>query len=107
MVMPDRSWSNSDYRYGYQGSEINKEIYNNGNQYTTEFRQLDPRFGRWFSLDPVFQPHQSPYNSMNGDPINLNDPLGDAPGEYTKTVTNGKEGNHTEAANILASSLDG
>ena len=67
------------YRYGYQGSEINTETHNNSNQYTTEFRQLDARFGRWFSPDPVFQEHQSPYNSMNGNPINLNDPNGDSP----------------------------
>ena len=50
-----------------------------GNQYTTEFRQLDARFGRWFSPDPVFFAHQSPYNSMDGNPINLNDPNGDNP----------------------------
>ena len=47
-----------------------------GNSYTTEFRQLDPRLGRWFSVDPVFQPWQSPYTSMNNNPICLNDPLG-------------------------------
>jgi len=78
MAMPGRNWKSTTdkYRYGYQGSEINIETDNGaGNQYTTEFRQLDSRFGRWFSPDPVFQPHQSPYNSMNGDPVNLNDPL--------------------------------
>ena len=65
------------YRYGYQGSEINTETHNNSNQYTTQFRQLDARFGRWFSTDPVFLPHQSPYNSMDGDPINGTDVYGD------------------------------
>lgn len=48
-----------------------------GNSYTTEFRQLDPRLGRWFSPDPVFQPWQSPYTSMDNDPINLTDVMGD------------------------------
>lgn len=28
------------------------------------------------TVDPVFQPWQSPYNSMDGDPININDVLG-------------------------------
>jgi RHS repeat-associated protein len=44
------------YRYGYQGSEMDNEVNGNGNSYTTEFRQLDPRLGRWMSVDPVFQP---------------------------------------------------
>ena len=74
--------SNSIYfkthdRYFYQGSEMDKELKGDGNSYTTTFRQLDPRLGRWMSLDPVFQPHQSPYNSMDNNPILLNDPLGD------------------------------
>ena len=74
--------TNSNYfkthdRYFYQGSEMDKELKGDGNSYTTTFRQLDPRLGRWMSLDPVFQPHQSPYNSMDNNPILLNDPLGD------------------------------
>jgi RHS repeat-associated protein len=56
---------------------MDKELKGDGNSYTTTFRQLDPRLGRWMSLDPVFQPHQSPYNSMDNNPILLNDPLGD------------------------------
>jgi RHS repeat-associated protein len=68
--------TNSNYfkthdRYFYQGSEMDKEIKGNGNSYTTEFRQYDPRLGRWMSLDPVFQPHQSPYNSMDNNPISI------------------------------------
>lgn len=65
------------YRYGYQGSEKDDEAKGSGNSYTTFFRQLDPRVGRWFSIDPVFQPFQSPYCSMDGNPILKNDPLGD------------------------------
>ncbi|MEZ4929187.1 MAG: hypothetical protein R2777_04160 [Chitinophagales bacterium] len=30
---------------------------------------LDTVLGRWFSTDPVFQPWQSPYNSMDDNPI--------------------------------------
>ncbi|MBU3659637.1 MAG: hypothetical protein FGM14_07215 [Flavobacteriales bacterium] len=65
------------YRYGYQGSEKDDESKGGGNSYTTYYRQLDPRVGRWFSIDPVFQPWQSPYYSMDGNPIMLNDPKGD------------------------------
>ena len=67
------------YRYGYQGSEMDNEVKGNGNSYTTYFRQLDPRVGRWFSIDPVFQPWQSPYCSMDGNPIMLNDLKGNKP----------------------------
>ncbi|NQY08689.1 MAG: hypothetical protein HRT71_04140 [Flavobacteriales bacterium] len=76
MVQPGREFS-GDYRYGYQGSEKDNEIKGNGNSYTTYFRSLDPRLGRWMSLDPVTQPHQSPYNSMDNNPIMYNDPNGD------------------------------
>jgi RHS repeat-associated protein len=69
--------TNADGRYGYQGSEEDDEIKGEGNSYTTEYRFLDPRLGRWLSIDPVFQPHQGPYNSMDNNPIFYNDPLGD------------------------------
>jgi RHS repeat-associated protein len=75
------------YLYGYQGSEKDDEIKGNGNSYTTEFRQLDPRLGRWLSIDPVFQPWQSPYCSMDNNPIKLNDPLGNVTGDYFDAET--------------------
>ena len=64
------------YKYGYQGSEKDNEVSGGGTSYTTEFRQLDPRLGRWFSVDPIFQPFQSPYTAMDNDPINNTDRLG-------------------------------
>ena len=67
-------------RYGYQGSEADDEVKGSGNSYTTEFRQLDPRLGRWLSIDPkaTSMPWQSPYCSMDNNPIWFNDPLGDS-----------------------------
>lgn len=64
---------------GYQGSEMDNEVKGEGNSYTTEFRQLDPRLGRWLTIDPMVAklPWQSPYCSMDNNPIRLNDPLGD------------------------------
>jgi len=66
------------YRYGYQGSEKDDEIKGQGNSYTTQFRQLDPRVGRWLSIDPLADkyPGMSPYTSMNNNPITTNDQLG-------------------------------
>ena len=64
------------YRFGYQGSEKDDVSKGSGNSYTTFYRQLDPRVGRWFSIDPVEQPWQSPYCSMDNNPVFLNDVLG-------------------------------
>src|SRR5690554_271986 len=69
------------YRYGYQGSEMDNEVKGQGNSYTTHFRMLDPRVGRWLSPDPRQNelPWQSPYVSMDNDPIRYNDSKGDIP----------------------------
>ena len=72
-----RTIEGDGYRYGYQGSERDDEAKGSGNSYTTFYRQLDTRVGRWFSIDPVFQPWQSPYESMGSNPIERNDVEGD------------------------------
>ena len=72
-----RTISGDFYRYGYQGSEKDDESKGDGNSYTTEFRQLDPRVGRWFTIDPVFKPQLSPFISMTNNPIIRIDPKGD------------------------------
>ncbi len=69
-------WSN--YRYGYQGSEGDDEIKGDGNSYTTFYRMLDPRVGKWFSIDPKVTAWESPYVSMGNNPIWRNDKLGDS-----------------------------
>ncbi len=86
MNMEGRGFSGSlNYRFGYQGSEKDNEVNSsNGTSYTTEFRQLDTRLGRWFSSDPVFQPWQSSYTSMDNNPVNLTDVLGDVTGDSKK-----------------------
>ena len=62
-VMPGRNNSSGDYRFAYNGMEQDNEVSGNGNSYTTEFRQYDPRLGRWKSLDPLMAkyPMMSPY----------------------------------------------
>jgi len=75
--MPGRTFDASVSRRGYQGSEKTDEISGEGNSYTTFFRQLDPRIGRWWSIDPVYKADQSPYVSMSNNPITRIDPKGD------------------------------
>ena len=68
------------FRYGYQGSEKDNEVKGEGSSYTTEFRQLDPRLGRWLTIDPKASsmPWQSPYCSMDNNPVLYNDTKGDS-----------------------------
>lgn len=72
------------YRFGYQGSEKDNEFKGEGNSYTTEFRQLDTRLGRWLSVDPVIQPWQSSYCSMDDSPVFFRDPTGKVSTDFVK-----------------------
>jgi len=74
--MPGRHNSSDSYRYGYQGSEKDDEVKGEGNSYTTQFRQLDPRIGRWLAKDPAQDPSHSAYCSMDNNPIFYNDRSG-------------------------------
>jgi RHS repeat-associated protein len=66
-----RTVSNYGYRFGYQGSEKDNEFKGEGNSYTTEFRQLDPRLGRWLSVDPLAGKYSgmTPYVFSTNNPI--------------------------------------
>ncbi|MFM7014724.1 MAG: hypothetical protein ACKOX3_00200, partial [Bacteroidota bacterium] len=44
------------YRYGFNGMEKDDAVKGKGNYYTTEFRQCNPRLGRWLITDPVVNP---------------------------------------------------
>jgi RHS repeat-associated protein len=61
-------------RYGFDGSEREKNI--SDNNYYTPFRQLDVEVGRWWGRDPEFNPVESPYAIMAGNPVNRIDPMG-------------------------------
>ena len=88
----DRDYVANDYRFGYNGMEKDNAVKGNGNSYTTEFRQYDPRLGRWLSLDPLMHefPWMSPYVAFNNNPIYFIDPLGlegGPPDKYTNPIT--------------------
>ncbi len=79
MIMSDRNSASNPYRYGWnQGSENDDEITStSGAHIHTFYREYDTRLSRTWSIDPVTFPAQSPYVSMDDNPILYNDPMGD------------------------------
>jgi len=63
MLLPGRHANTSDYRYGFQGQELDNEIKGEGNSLNYTFRMHDPRVGRFFAEDPLSPeyPWYSPY----------------------------------------------
>jgi len=78
MLLPNRHGAADTYRYGFNGMEKDDELKGEGNSLNTEFRQYDPRLGKWLSLDPLMAkyPFQSPYAGFNNNPIYFADPSG-------------------------------
>ncbi len=61
MLLPNRHGNSSDYRYGFQGQEMDNEIKGEGNSLNYKFRMHDPRINRFFATDPL--QHRYSYNS--------------------------------------------
>ncbi len=70
MLMPGRHANTSDYRYGFQGQEMDDEIKGEGNSLNYTFRMHDPRVGRFFAIDPLINryPFYSSY-SFSGNKV--------------------------------------
>jgi RHS repeat-associated protein len=63
MPMPGRNMNSGDYRYGFQGQEMDDEVKGEGNSVNYKYRMHDSRVGRFFAVDPLAPeyPHNSPY----------------------------------------------
>ncbi|WP_347067853.1 RHS repeat-associated core domain-containing protein [Flavobacterium sp. WV_118_3] len=61
MLQDARHGSKANYRYGFQGQEMDNEIKGEGNSLNYTFRMHDPRVGRFFAVDPLA--HKYPWNS--------------------------------------------
>ncbi len=70
MLLPNRHGNSADYRYGYNGQELDNEIKGEGNSINFKFRMHDPRVGRFFAQDPLSTsyPYYSPY-SFGGNKV--------------------------------------
>ena len=80
MQMPGRTFNSSESRFGFNGQEKVDEIAGNGNHYTAEFWEYDPRTGERWNNDPVVKAWESPYATFSDNPILNNDPKGDTDG---------------------------
>ena len=58
-----------NYRFGINGQERDDEIYGNGNSYTAEFWQYDPRLMRRWNVDPIVKPWEASYAAFSNNPI--------------------------------------
>lgn len=95
-LLPGRNASSGDYRYGFQGQEMDNEVKNiTGSSYDFGARMQDPRIGRWWSSDPKEgkYPGWSPYHFGFNSPITTIDPNGEeniviAGGQYDEAPGN-------------------
>ncbi|MBK6485249.1 MAG: DUF3238 domain-containing protein [Chitinophagaceae bacterium] len=71
MVMPERSFSSTEYSFGFNGQEKDDELKGSGNSYNFTFRMYDSRLGRFLSVDPIGKnyPHSSPFAFAENSPI--------------------------------------
>ncbi|MFM6933803.1 MAG: hypothetical protein ACKOXP_00015 [Flavobacteriales bacterium] len=100
-----------DYRFGgSNGQEKTNEVSGNGNHYSAEFWEYDPRLGRRWNIDPVVKEHRSPYDVFSNNPIIMVDPNGDddyynSDGTYNTKMS--KKYNDNGTHNIYVLSADG
>jgi len=91
--IPGRKYVTESFRYGVNaGSEKDEEVMNLDNIYTTYYRELDTRTGKWWSIDPAASANESPYAVNNNNPINVVDPMGDKGNPLYDNKTSGEDG---------------
>ena len=77
-ILPGRSYSSSEYRFGFNGMESDDEIKGTKNSLDFGARIYDPRAGVWLSRDPMEDqyPYASSYSFALNTPIQAVDPDG-------------------------------
>jgi len=80
--MAGRSFSSTEYRFGFNTQEKTDEIAGPGNHNTATFWEYDTRLGRRWNQDPVTKPWESLYACLGDNPVANTDPDG-------KDVVNG------------------
>lgn len=72
-----RAYSIVEYRYGFNGQELENEINGDGNVLSATFWEYDTRLARRWNIDPVDKEFESSYACFAGNPILMADPNGD------------------------------
>src|SRR5690606_29264999 len=79
MMMPGRTFKpGGSYRFGFGGQEKSNEIKGEGNSYTAQSWEYDPRLVRRWNVDPLTSkfPWQTSYSAFDNNPISKTDPTG-------------------------------
>jgi RHS repeat-associated protein len=73
MLVPNKNGTSRDYRFGFQGQEMDNELKGDGNSLNYTFRMHDPRVGRFFARDPLESkyPFYSPYQFSGNRVIDM------------------------------------
>ena len=74
-LQPGRQFNSTDYRYGFNGMEMDNEISGAGSHLGFGDHGYSPRLGRRWNLDKFsyLAPHLSPYRAFNLSPISIYD----------------------------------
>jgi RHS repeat-associated protein len=80
--MPQRSFTSTEYDYGFNGMEKDNEVKGSGNSLDYVARMYDPRLGRFLSTDPLMSQNATwtPYGYALDNPIMFVDDNGEWPG---------------------------
>lgn len=91
MLLPNRHGNSSDYRYGFQGQEMDNEVKGEGNSVNYKYRMHDPRVGRFFALDPLAgqYSYNSPYAFSENRVIDSKELEGAERYHYTLDIVDG------------------
>lgn len=95
-LMPGRNYSSGDYRFGFNGKEMDNEIDGvTGSKLDFGARIYDSRLGRFLSVDPLANsfPSLGPYQYANNSPIYLIDEDGESGVAYKTAQINAATGN--------------
>ena len=89
--MKERSFSNQEYRFGFNTQEKTPEI--GEDTYTAEFWQYDSKIARRWNVDPVVKHNESSYAAFANNPIWFVDPNG---ADSTAFIINGEGEEYNE-----------
>ncbi|MEA3497242.1 MAG: RHS repeat-associated core domain-containing protein, partial [Bacteroidota bacterium] len=75
MLQVNRGYSLAEYRFGFNGKEMDNEVSGTGNQYDYGFRIYNPRIAKFLSVDPLTKsyPWYTPYQFAGNKPIMCSD----------------------------------